>query len=148
LLEVLSKSSIARDTAEKRQTYDLLGAREYALFAPTPGLLSPPLQGFRRDAAGAFVPWLPDAEGRLWSEVLDLYLVAEGTMVRARQRDGSPLLTPEQEAAGHQREAAARHQAEQRADQEAAARRRAEEELARLREEVDRLRGGNSSAGS
>ncbi|HID61225.1 MAG TPA: Uma2 family endonuclease, partial [Anaerolineae bacterium] len=44
-----------------------------------------------------------------------------------------------------QQEAAARRKAEARAQQEAAARRKAEEELARLRAELDRQRGSEAA---
>ncbi len=44
------------------------------------------------------MPWLPDASGRLWSEVLQLWLVVRGPYLRAETPDGVLLLTPEQEA--------------------------------------------------
>jgi Uma2 family endonuclease len=127
VLEVLSQSSVARDTDRKRRLYEALGAQEYMLFAPEPGLLEPPLQGYRRAESGRFEPLRPDAQGRLWSEVLGLWLVAEGGALRAVQPDGQLLLT-------HEEEAAARAQ-------ETAARRRAEEELARLRAMLEHDRG-------
>ena len=72
--------------------------------------------------------WQPDARGRLWSEVLELFLIAEGKVLRAMLPDGTRLLTyAESEAA--------------RAE-EAAARRQAEEDVARLRAELDRLHDG------
>jgi hypothetical protein len=104
-----------------------LGAQEYVLFAPEPGLLEPPLQGYGRSASGRFEPLRPDAQGRLWSEVLGLWLVAEGDALRAVQPDGQRLLT-------HEESEAARAQ-------ETAARRRAEEELARLRAMLEHDRG-------
>jgi Uma2 family endonuclease len=129
VLEVLSQSSVARDTDRKRRLYEALGAQEYMLFAPEPGLLEPPLQGYRRSESGRFEPLRPDAQGRLWSEVLGLWLAAEGDALRAVQPDGQRLLT-------HEEEAAARAQ-------ETAARRRAEEELARLRAMLEHDQGEN-----
>jgi Uma2 family endonuclease len=120
VLEVLSQSSVTRDTDRKRRLYEALGAQEYVLFAPESGLLAPPLQGYRRAESGRFEPLRPDAQGRLWSEVLGLWLVAEGGTLRAVQPDGRRLLTHEEEAA---------------------ARQRAEEELARLRAMLERDRG-------
>jgi Uma2 family endonuclease len=133
VLEVVSSSSVARDVDAKRRLYEALGAQEYVLFAPEPGLLEPQpglleprLQGHRRGAAGRFEPWAPDAAGRLWSDVLELWLAPEGSLLRAVQADGQPLLTYEESEA-------ARRQAEAAREQEAAARQRAEEELARVR---------------
>ena len=95
VLEVVSPSSVERDEQEKRQAYDSLGAREYALFTPREGHGST-LAGYRRDALGKFVPWLLDAQGRLWSEVLGLFLVVNGPLLQAQTPDGRLLLTPEQ----------------------------------------------------
>lgn len=118
VLEVVSPSSVEHDREYKRRAYDLLGAREYVLFTPREETASE-LAGYRRDATGAFVDWLPDAEGRLWSEELELYLVARGALLHARTAAGEWLLTPEQ--------------AED-------ARYQAEAEVARLRQELERYR--------
>ena len=125
VLEVVSPSSKRRDHEDKLRAYDLLGVREYALFTPRKGRTSA-LEGYRRGASGALEPWTPDAQGRLWSEVLGLYLVARGAFVQAETPDGRLLLTPRQEAEG---------------------RRKAEEEAARLRRELEQVRnqgGGNA----
>ena len=90
-------------------------------------MLSPPLQGYRRGAHGRFEALLSDAGGRLWTEVLGLWLVAEGGALRAVQPDAQLLLT-------HEESEAARAQ-------EAAARQRAEEELARLRTMLEHDQG-------
>lgn len=95
----------------------------------------PPLQGYRRDAAGRFEPGPLDAQGRLWSAELGLYLAVEEGALHALRRDGQPLLTHEESEAARLRES------EQRAE-EAAARRQAEEELAQLRALLDRQRDG------
>ena len=126
VLEVVSPSSTRRDYEEKLQAYDLLGVREYALFTPHEDGASA-LEGYRRGAAGALEPWTPDAQGRLWSDVLGLYLVARGALVQAETPDGRLLLTPEQEAEGRR--------------QEAEGRRHAEENVERLRHELEQLRG-------
>jgi Uma2 family endonuclease len=132
VLEVVSPSSVERDEREKREAYDLLKVQEYALFTPREAGESR-LAGYRRDAAGAFAPWPPDAQGRLWSEVLGLYLVARGPLLQAQTRDGRFLLTPDQSAAELRR-------AEEGRRREAEARRRAEEEVERLRRELERYR--------
>jgi Uma2 family endonuclease len=118
ILEVVSPSSFERDTDEKTIAYDQLGAREYALF--TPRVDQPAtLAGYRRDDAGRFAPWPTDERGRLWSEVLGLYLVAQGPTLRAMTPAGVLLPTLGEEAA-------ARHEVEL--------------ENERLRREIDRLR--------
>ncbi len=133
VLEVISPSSVGRDQDEKRRAYDLLGAREYALFRPRQGRAST-LRGYRRGADGQFEEWPPDAQGRLWSDVLGLYLVVRGQLVQAETSDNQVLLTPRQAAAARRQAEAARQQAE-------AAQRQAEDEVARLRRELDRLQG-------
>ncbi len=139
VLEVVSPSSTERDQVEKLEAYDLLSAREYALFTPREGAASS-LEGYRRGTDGAFEPWLPDERGRLWSEVLELYLVVQGALLQAQTRDGRLLLTPEQEAYARQR-------AEEERAHEAQDRQRAEEEVERLHNELDRYRrqGGSST---
>lgn len=135
VLEVVSPSSVARDQRGKRRAYDVLGAREYALFTPRMDVSST-LEGYRRDAAGAFVPWQPDAQGRLWSEVLGLFLVARGPLLQAQTPDGRLLLTPEQAVAELRRVEQARLTADE-------ARQRAEDEVERLRRELERYRGNS-----
>ncbi len=96
VLEVVSPSSVVRDEREKRLAYDMLGAKEYAIFTPRDGDVST-LAGYRRDAAtGAFVPWQPDTQGRLWSDTLGLFLTVRGTLLQAETLEGRLLLTPEQ----------------------------------------------------
>jgi len=97
VLEVLSPSSVYQDTVKKRRTYRLLGMQEYVLFAPEPTVLHQPvLQGYRRASDGRSIAWKPDRQGRLWSRVLELFLVVEGMEVHALKPDGTLLLTPQQ----------------------------------------------------
>ncbi len=152
VLEVISSSSVLQDTVKKRRTYRLLGMQEYAIFAPDPDALrQPALAGYRRTANDRFVAWKPDSQGRLWSRVLGLYLVAEGREVHAQRPDGSPLLTPEQEALEREREALERErealEREREAlerEREALERRRLEAEVARLRAALERTSQGNA----
>lgn len=125
VLEVVSPSSATRDRQDKLLAYELLGAREYALFTPREGAGST-LEGYRRGAAGEFEPWLPDAQGRLWSAVLGLHLVTRGALLQAQTAEGRLLLTPEQAEA-------ARRDAE-------VARQRAEAEVEQLRRELEQYR--------
>ena len=118
VLEVASPSSIDRDQQEKRRTYELLGAREYALFTPREGDSST-LEGYHSDSANRFMPWLPDEHGRLWSAVLGLHIVVRGPLLQAQTAEGQLLPTPEESEA---------------------ARQRAEQESAQLRSELNRYR--------
>jgi Uma2 family endonuclease len=125
VLEVVSPESKSRDLEIKPERYERMRVMEYALFAPpTPEgrvLLDPPLQGYRLPPAGdEYVPWEPDTEGRLYSEVLDLWLVVHEGELRAQRTDGSWLPTLREETA---RRAAA------------------ERELERLRAELEEFRG-------
>jgi Uma2 family endonuclease len=99
VLEVVSPSSVERDEGDKRWAYEFLGVREYALFTPSADQPSR-LTGYRLNATGTFDPWPTDAAGRLWSEVLGLYLVVQGTTIRAATPDGAllPTLTEAVEA--------------------------------------------------
>jgi Uma2 family endonuclease len=174
VVEVVSESSRRRDLEDKVALYDVLGAEEYVVIDVTGRGRTgrrrgrsvaqggvPELWGYRREQNGEFASWVPDAQGRLWSAVLGLGLLAEGQRVRVLTAQGEAVpFTDEledegrradearaQEAAARQRaeeerqrEATARRHAEEERQQEAAARQRAEEEVARLRAELARLR--------
>jgi Uma2 family endonuclease len=118
VLEVVSPSSEERDQETKRKAYELLEVREYALFTPRASEPSS-LEGYRLTAEGTFKSWQPDAQGRLWSEVLGLFLVVRGRLLQAETADGRILLTPEQ------------------TDEEL---QHAEAEIAQLRQEIERYR--------
>lgn len=146
VLEVVSPSSAQRDERDKVVAYDVLQVQEYALFTPG-GVAGSTLKGYRRGASGRFMLWQPDPAGRLWSDVLELWLVVRNGRVRAETREGLLLPTQEEEREARERAedatrraeearqqaAAARQQAEQIAREERAARERLEEEVARLR---------------
>jgi Uma2 family endonuclease len=120
VLEVVSKYSLTRDTKDKVAAYDALGVAEYAIFDSRERVRGPRLSGYRRDAGDAFVPWPPDAEGRLESRELGglrLY-VEDEHWLRLLDRDGDRLPSAEEEAQART------------------------EEVARLREELRRLREG------
>lgn len=139
VLEVILPSSTERDEVEKRQAYELLGVLEYALFTPREGMASR-LEGYRRGPDGRFDPWSLDAEGRLWSETLGLFLVTNGALVQAQTAAGQLLLTPEQTGAALREAEAGRHQADIALRTSEEARQRAEDEIAALRRELARLR--------
>jgi hypothetical protein len=139
VLEVVSPSSTARDEEEKRRAYGMLGVQEYALFTPRDGAPST-LEGYRRDESGAFEPWAPDAQGRLWSAVLGLHLVVQGRLLQAQTPEGRLLLTPEQAEFARQRAETERLRADAERQRSEAELRRAQEEIERLRRELERYR--------
>ncbi len=151
VVEVVTRQSRQRDFVTKPSLYDAMGVREYVIFAPrrwNGGSRWPVLSGYHRDDAGAWVPWLVDKEGTLWSEALDLALyVEDGKWLRVRDRDGRVLPSSEEEARRAVQEAARAEQEEWRAVQEARraaqeARRaeKAEAEVARLRALLEQQR--------
>ena len=134
VLEVTSRSTRRNDQVTKRALYEWMGVSEYVLYDPLGEYLDPPLQGFRL-VGGEYVELegrrLPGGARALHSEVLGLSL-----HVRARDRalrlhdpvSGEDLLTPVEAAAAREeaearaeREAAARAEAEARAEREAVA---------------------------
>ncbi|HLZ08556.1 MAG TPA: Uma2 family endonuclease [Chloroflexota bacterium] len=125
VLEVVSPSSADRDEVEKRTAYDMLGAREYALFSPFPDRPSR-LAGYRRNESGRFEAWATDDQGRLWSDVLGLYLITQGTTIRAATRDGDLVPTLNEAVEAREREAASL--------------READVEIEQLRREIEDLR--------
>ena len=136
--EITSKSTKNEDQKTKFEVYrDLLRVTEYVLFDPRAEYLKPPLQGYRLVGAD-YVPIEPVA-GRLPSEILGLHLERDGERLRLFDpATGQYLLTrlERQEAAEHRAEEERRRAEEAIADQ-----RRLAEENARLRREIEALRG-------
>jgi len=130
VIELSSRQTWREDLQEKWRLYEQLGVREYFIFDPEYDYLDPPLIGYRLDADGRYVA-LEVENNRLHSEALKLDLVDTGETLRLFDpRTNQFLPTPTEDAA------ARRHEAE--------ARRQAEAEVARLREELARLRGESS----
>lgn len=144
VLEVASTKSWRRDSRGKPLIYAAMGVAEYAIFAPE-RKRGPQLFGYCRDAEGQFVDWRADRRGVLRSRALGglgLY-VEERLWLRALDAEGRRLPTPQERLA---EEAAARRDVERRATDETAARAQAEAEVARLREELRRLRASLDNA--
>lgn len=114
VLEILSPESMTRDLRTKSLAYDYMGVQEYVLFEPSPTAKAP-IRAFHR-IGERFSPWEPDEQGRLHSEMLDLYLFVEdgryGPLLRAETPDGERLLTLEEAEAAYEQAEAAREQAE------------------------------------
>jgi len=145
IIELVSPSTKVEDLGNKRVIYAGWRVKEYFLFDPTGELFSGPLRGFRLQGND----YVPMMGARLHSEALELDLVVEHGRLRLYDpKTGQRLLTHEESEAARRiaetkasQEAAARQAAEAKAAQEFAARQAAEAELARLREELAKLRG-------
>ena len=137
VLEVTSRSTRRNDQRTKRALYEWMGVSEYVLYDPLGEYLNPPLQGFRL-VGGEYVEWertrLPGGARALHSEVLGLSLHVRARDRALRLRDpasGEDLLTPVEAAA-------AREEAEARAEREAAARGEAEVRAERAEARAER----------
>jgi Uma2 family endonuclease len=127
VFEVSSRGTWLEDKGNKMTVCALLGVREYYLCDPERDYLEPPLQGYRL-VGDRYDSMLRDAEGALRSEVLGLTLHLDGArLVLIETESGERLLTPLE---------AQVDRLEQRIAREAA-----EVEVARLRAELERLRG-------
>jgi Uma2 family endonuclease len=123
IFEMTSQSTQDQDKVFKKTLYEQLGVQEYWLFDPKGEWIENQLQGYRweRDS------YQPITDG--YSEPLQLRLQAEGQLIGFyRQETGERLLIPSELAQSLKREALARQQAEQQAEQE---RQRAEQERQR-----------------
>ncbi len=101
VLEVVTSESRHRDVREKAMIYDQMAVREYVIFIPHRVAGGPRLQGYRRNAHGAFVAWDVGSHGEFVSQELDglrLY-IENGARLRLRDRDGRILPTEAEEGA-------------------------------------------------
>ena len=163
VFEFTSTKTKKMDEGEKFMLYEqVLKIPEYILFDPRPfKRFRVRMRGFRLNAAGHYEP-IPIENGRLYSEQMDLYLEAQGQILRFFDRKtGEYLRTPaESESQRIQEKAradyATRRLAEeaqradeeaQRADAEAQARREIEAKMARLMEEMELLRRNQEATG-
>ena len=122
VIETTSRKTRKKDATVKPALYAQIGVREYFIFDPERDYLTPPLQGFRLAGAN-YERIVPDAEGRLLSTELGMFLsLSERDIEFDVESTGERLLTGG-EVALREREA----------------RRAAEAEVARLRAELARL---------
>ncbi len=139
VIEVTSEGTRREDLNDKKEIYARIGVEEYFLFDPLGEYLRPPLQGFRL-VDGEYHPIQFTMDGSLVSQTTGLILRREaGSRLRLVDlKTGEPLLrSTEAHAAREIAEERART-AEARLQEETAARRAVEEELARLRRELER----------
>jgi Uma2 family endonuclease len=145
IIEVTSESTRDEDIRKKKILYEQLGVEEYFLHDPEGDYLSPQLQGFRL-FNDRYTPIRPKPDGSLESRTTGLTLRVEGTNLRLIDTaTGELQLWVAEVDQDRLREKAARQAAEvraqaaeERARQETIARKAVEEELARLRTELDR----------
>jgi Uma2 family endonuclease len=138
IIELVSPSTKVEDLGNKRVIYAGWRVKEYFLFDPTGELFSSPLRGFRLQGND----YVPMMGSRLRSEVLELDLVVEQGRLRLYDpKTGQRLLTHEESEVARRAAEAKAASAEAKAAQESAARQAVEAELARLREEIAKLRG-------
>ena len=131
VLEVVTEDSWRRDTEEKPLLYEMIGVREYAIFAPERKTRGPKLFGYRRNARDQWVKWTPDAPNVLRSEALGgLRLFVDGARLRVLDHEGQVLLS-EAEEAEEQRQRA--EQETMRAEEQQQRAEAAEAELRQLR---------------
>jgi Uma2 family endonuclease len=120
VVEVTSESTRGEDMRDKKDLYQRLGVEEYFLHDPLGDYLEPKLQGYRL-VQGRYQSIAPEKNGSLVSNTLGLILQPEESGLRlVDPATGEPLRTHlESEAALSA----------------------AEEEIARLRAELERFRG-------
>ena len=126
VMEVTSKSTYKNDLRRKKTRYAHIGVREYFLFDPERSYLPDSLMGFRLNEDGSYdtIPSLPN--GGITSVVLGIeFRLQENGVGLYNTVSRKMLLTPVEIA-----------------KQEAEGRLRAEEEVLRLRVELDRLKAG------
>jgi Uma2 family endonuclease len=129
VVEVTSESTVQEDLTRKKALYEHLGVEEYVLYDPLAEALNPPIQGFRL-AAGRYLKVSPEADSSLVSRTTGVTLRMEGERIRlVETATGRLLRRPEELRADLRREAAAR--------------RALEEEIARLRDELEHRRKGD-----
>ncbi len=155
IFEITSRSTWEDDLGDKMELYAQLGVREYFVYDVEHEELEPPLRGFRL-VGSEYEPMQPDHDGRIYSVEMQLELQEiDGTLRLINPRTGEILKTyTESEEARQEAEELAREaeesareaeesarEAEIRAAQEHQARLKAEAEAARLRAELEKLRG-------
>lgn len=123
VIELTSRHTKVEDLGNKRVIYADLGVREYFIFDPLDGSITPQLRGLRLEG-GEYIPLVGTP---LRSEVLGLDLVIEDHLLRLYDPQTGERLRFHAEAEAALRDAEAVQQ-------------KIEEENARLREELERLR--------
>lgn len=137
IFEVTSRSTRMDDLGIKRGLYAMLGVQEYFLYDPLGEYLAPPLQGFGL-GDGEYTRIEPNPHGHLESKELGVELGIINQELRVIDSVTKNIWQTPLESLETTREA------ELRAKQEHQARVQAEAEAARLRAELEALRGKQS----
>ena len=132
MFEISSRKTRREDFDKKMRLYAQLGVKEYFIFDPEYPKRRKPLNAYRLTPSG-YVEVLVSG-GRVMSEALGLELVDTGETLRLFDPKARRFLPTEDE------ESQARLEVERKLRAEIEARQQAEAELARLRQEVERLR--------
>ena len=107
VFEISSKDTWSQDVSEKIELYGRIGVLEYFAYDPdTPQVWqdrSRRLRGWSY-AAGSAHEMTPDAQGRLWSEELESWLVPDDQYLRLLDRQGLRCLTKDEAAFAKLRE--------------------------------------------
>lgn len=147
VFEISSRQTHRVDLTKKREIYqDALGVAEYFIYDPTGDYLADRLCGWRRGERG--FENVPVVDGRVTSQTLGLGFGMDGYYLRPIDPATGQFVPNIQELAAAWHEAETRVGTEQAArereaaarEREAAARRKAEQALARLRAENERLK--------
>jgi Uma2 family endonuclease len=126
VIEVTSSSTRGEDLRTKKDRYERLGVEEYLLFDLLGDYLEPRLQGHRL-SGGKYQPMRPAADGSLESRTTGLILRPEEKHLRlVDAATGKLLIRPKEARAA--------------LEEERSARLRAEDELTRLRRELELLK--------
>ena len=156
VLEIVSKSSGERDTVDKPNRYEAVGIPEYWIFDPLRVRIGERLGG-RLLAGGRYRHAEPRAPSRgeaplpagavgYWSDVLGLYLYAEGDALRLHHPQTGRLRDLAEEADVREAEEAERRAAEAERDTERSARQAAEAERKAAEAERDTERSARQAA--
>jgi hypothetical protein len=92
LVEVACESTVAYDRGAKRNGYFLAGVQEYLVFDPTGAWIPEQVDAWRRDGAGALVPWRP-AGGRWHCVTIAISFAIDGVLLRVHDAAGEPMPT-------------------------------------------------------
>jgi Uma2 family endonuclease len=135
ILEILSESTAKVDRTTKKRLYqDTFRTPEYFLIEPE----TPTVEGYGLQD-GVYEAIAPNAEGRVWSEVLELYLGVWGNQVRFFTAEGCLVMSPEETAlAAEQGRIAAQRQQlllQERVAQERQQREQAQQQAAQERQQ-------------
>lgn len=123
IVEVTSRSTKSEDLKKKKAIYERIGVEEYILFDPRAEYPKPSLQGFRL-FSGEYRPIKLAADGSLLSETTGLRMLREGQGIRLIDAaTGEPLLWVAEQSQALQEKGRALQAAE--------------EEIARLRRELE-----------